>query len=170
MGQWESDRYSNVGFKFGDLERAARIQYTPETCWAAAMSSASVLLGVAEKDNQLTWYTMARRYGFLGEGTTRIQPDALKKFLDGLPSFKVDACTTIAALAAALGPALRDDKIVLMFSAGHVVLLGQMQLEKGANAVGHSYHVVDPAVGARSWSQADLNAFTLIDGMIVART
>lgn len=156
--EWESEHFKNVGFKFGDLGRAARKQHTPETCWAAALATGAALLGNDEWSNELKWYQTARRAGLLREGTTRILENELKELVNGVGGFSLTLYTAMG-VAAVVGSTLRENKVILLMSDQHVVILGQLQLDKATGDISH-YFVIDSASGeVEDWSQEQFNEF-----------
>lgn len=157
MAEWEGQYYKHVGFKFGDLEKAAREQHTPETCWAAALAISSVLLGKMAWNNEIKWYNTASRSGLVMKNSTRILKENLETLIKGIPGFRVKAYT-IPQLAGVIGDSLKNDRVILLMAEEHVVILGQLQLEKGNNSL--TYHVIDSADGrVQIWSQAKFNLF-----------
>lgn len=168
MATWDSENYSYAGFKYGDLTRAARLQHTPESCWAAAMSAASALLGNERWDNQTTWYQTARRADLIRSGTTRILPEKLKELIDGISGFTMKLYSAYG-VTTVLGEALKDDSVVLLMSDEHVVILGLMQIEKITQS--NKFHVLDPANGkVTEWTNAHLQAFNPTAGAILTKT
>ena len=165
MGKWDSSGSNHIGFKFGDLSRAARRQHTPESCWAAAMATASVLLNKHQWDNQLVWYQTARRAGLIQQGTTRIQPHDLRTLINGISGFRI-ILYNLPGLMTVIDKALENDAVALLMSANHVVVLGAMKMDKAFGTM--EYQVVDPGnAQAATWSQADLNNFNPIDGAVI---
>jgi hypothetical protein len=164
--EWEGDYFQYVGFKFGDLMRVSRKQHTPETCWAAGLAMSAALLGKADWNNEIKWFNTAKAAGLVMENSTRILPDNLYALVQGISGFSI-SFYSMGGLAGVIGSTLKNNQVILLMAEQHVVIIGQLQLEKSSGAM--QFHVIDSAVGsAETWSQAQFNAFAPVAAFVIA--
>jgi hypothetical protein len=148
------------GFAEGDVATAARVQLTPDTCWAAAIAIAAKLLAKTNYANEITVFGLGKNMGLTLPSGRLKGAECFKLLSSSMTGITMAAYEADSALAKIPGW-LGEKKVILLCSAQHVIVLAGMKVGANPNdPAAYEFDMIDPATEGRKWVGFDvLKAF-----------